>query len=171
MQYRKTKTGFTLIEALVAITILTAAIVGPLAIVSQSLIDAQIAKDKLTATYLAQEGIELVRAHRDTGALEGDSDWLSNVDACRNTSGCYIAPGGTVFACSGACPFITERQSDGLLAYDTGTEPDTPFVRKITISETAPNVEAEVTSVVTWSHGKNTNTVTIIERLLNWQGN
>ncbi|MEK7101886.1 MAG: prepilin-type N-terminal cleavage/methylation domain-containing protein [Patescibacteria group bacterium] len=70
--------GFTLIETMVAITILTFAIAGPMFTASRSIIAAQTARDQLTAMYLAQEGIEYVRMMRDNAYLEayheGDSD-------------------------------------------------------------------------------------------------
>lgn len=57
--------GFTLIETLVAITLLTTAIVAPIALTVQSLQAAFYARDQITAFYLAQEAIEAVRSLRD----------------------------------------------------------------------------------------------------------
>lgn len=59
------KKGFTLIETLVAIAILTLAVAGPLLVASRALVSAQIAQEQLAASYLAQEGIEYVRMMRD----------------------------------------------------------------------------------------------------------
>lgn len=61
--------GFTLIETMVAVTILTLSIAGPLFTASRTMIAAQIARDQLTASYLAQEGVEYVRAMRDNEYL------------------------------------------------------------------------------------------------------
>lgn len=63
------KEGFTLIETMVAISILTLAIAGPMFTASRSIVAAQTARDQLIATYLAQEGIEHVRAMRDNAYL------------------------------------------------------------------------------------------------------
>ena len=57
--------GFTLLETIIAVGILSAAVLGPLALVAQSLFGFPFAKNKLIAMNLAQEGIELVRAIRD----------------------------------------------------------------------------------------------------------
>lgn len=57
--------GFTLIEALIAITIVTFAVVGPLFTANRAIVAAQNTRFQLTASYLAQEGIEYVRAMRD----------------------------------------------------------------------------------------------------------
>lgn len=57
--------GFTLIEAMIAVTILTLSISGPLYTANSAIVASMIARDQLTASYLAQEGIEYVRAMRD----------------------------------------------------------------------------------------------------------
>lgn len=61
--------AFTLIETMVAISILTLAMAGPLFTASRAIVAAQTARDQLTASYLAQEGIEYVRAMRDNEYL------------------------------------------------------------------------------------------------------
>lgn len=61
--------AFTLVETLIAVSILTLSIAGPLLAASRSLVLAQVSRDKLTASYLAQEGIEYVRAMRDDAYL------------------------------------------------------------------------------------------------------
>ncbi|MDE1919730.1 MAG: prepilin-type N-terminal cleavage/methylation domain-containing protein, partial [Patescibacteria group bacterium] len=48
--------GFTLIEAMVAVTIVTLAVAGPLFTAGRAIIAAQISREQLTASYLAQEG-------------------------------------------------------------------------------------------------------------------
>ena len=61
--------GFTLIETLVAIALLTVAIVAPMSLVTQSLSSAFYARDQVTAYNLAQEGIEALRTVRDGNIL------------------------------------------------------------------------------------------------------
>ncbi|TSC86138.1 MAG: Uncharacterized protein G01um10148_644 [Parcubacteria group bacterium Gr01-1014_8] len=62
--------GFSLIETLVAISLLTIAIVVPMGLVAQSLATAFYARDQITAFHLAQEAIESVRSVRDGHILE-----------------------------------------------------------------------------------------------------
>lgn len=62
--------GFTLIETLVAISILLLSIIGPMEIAARGLFSAYYARDEIAAYYLAQEGVEYVRNLRDTMYLE-----------------------------------------------------------------------------------------------------
>lgn len=61
--------GMTLIETLIAITILAVAIVAPMSLTIQSLLAAYYARDQVIASNLAQEAIESVRAIRDGNIL------------------------------------------------------------------------------------------------------
>ena len=72
--------GFTIIELIISIFILTVAVVGIFSIFSMMVILTADAADKLTATYLAQEGLEIVSNMRD-------SNWL-NMDACAANTSC-----------------------------------------------------------------------------------
>jgi prepilin-type N-terminal cleavage/methylation domain-containing protein len=65
-QYKK---GFTLVETLVAITILLLAITGTMTTAQKGLQSAQYANEQVTAVFLAQEAIEAVRQYRDSQAL------------------------------------------------------------------------------------------------------
>jgi prepilin-type N-terminal cleavage/methylation domain-containing protein len=67
--------GFTLVETMVAIAIVTIAIVGPLMTASRTLVAAYTASDQLTASYLASEAIEYVQSMRDTMYL---ADYQAN---------------------------------------------------------------------------------------------
>jgi type II secretory pathway pseudopilin PulG len=78
------KKAFTLVETLIAITVLTLAVAGPLVTASRAIVAAQIASDQLTASYLAQEGIEYVRAARDDAYLAA---YQTNAVASSGVSG------------------------------------------------------------------------------------
>lgn len=75
--------GFTLIETLVAITLLTVAIVSPMSLVTKSLSTAYYARDQVTVFHLAQEAIEIVRRVRDNNILKNalgtDTDLLKDI--------------------------------------------------------------------------------------------
>ena len=92
--------GYTLVEVLVAISILLLAIVGPMTIAAKGLQSAYYARQQATALFLAQEAIEVVVASRNDALIEAikagtalDTAWrdwvVSPVFAlCRNASGC-----------------------------------------------------------------------------------
>jgi prepilin-type N-terminal cleavage/methylation domain-containing protein len=62
--------GFTLVETLVAISLLSFSIVAPMLLTVQSLSSAYYSRDEITAYYLAQEGIEEVHQIRDGQILQ-----------------------------------------------------------------------------------------------------
>lgn len=58
--------GFTLIETLVSAFVISMVVLGPLTLASNVAAYARTTKDTLTATYLAQESIELLRHQQDS---------------------------------------------------------------------------------------------------------
>lgn len=65
----QTKKGFTLVETLVSLFIFSLSITAIIVVSGKGVSDTTIAKNKITAVALAQEGIEMVRNIRDTYAL------------------------------------------------------------------------------------------------------
>lgn len=63
------QSGFTLVEALVAISVLIVGILSSFLLVNRVLYTMTNISDRLTASFLAQEGMELVRNIRDTNFL------------------------------------------------------------------------------------------------------
>jgi len=66
--------AFTLIETMVALAIFSVSVVSLIAMTSQGIANVSLAKNKLIASYLAQEGIEVVRNDRDSNG------WPPTVD-------------------------------------------------------------------------------------------
>lgn len=182
--------GFTLIETLIAILILVTAITGPLTIASRSVIAGQVAKDQITAFYLAQDAIEYVRFVRDTNRLNG-ADWVTGAGGsggaslipCTTGNGCYLdstdnedldsGTAGTqsIAVCSAACPAMKYDTSTNRFSYLSGS--NTLFTRQVKITSPSPgdpNNERVVTVTVTWTNPTNNpHTVTIVENIYNWQ--
>ncbi|PIZ89621.1 MAG: hypothetical protein COX89_00565 [Candidatus Nealsonbacteria bacterium CG_4_10_14_0_2_um_filter_37_10] len=76
--------SFTLIEVLVAVSVLIIGVLGVFTVVQNITFSAQINSSKLAATYLAQEGLELVKNQRDSNWLAG-SPWDSNLQSSTET--------------------------------------------------------------------------------------
>ena len=87
----KKNSGFTFVEVLVAVSIFTLSILALLVILTQGISNTNYARQKITATYLAQEGIEHGRNIRDTHVLyDGSLGWVNFLNDTRVTN--YPSP-------------------------------------------------------------------------------
>ncbi|MHB8860704.1 MAG: type IV pilus modification PilV family protein [Minisyncoccota bacterium] len=192
-----TSKGFTLIETMVAVTILALAISGPLLAASRAIVAAEVSRDQLTASYLAQEGIEYVRAMRDDEYLKlyvsagGDTTaawgkFLNVISACRssaaNPQACSFDPVGTggvpsLSLCSaGVCPQLHLANNGQTNYYTTNPSapniiPTTAFTRTIRVVDASTNgaTDVRIVSTVTWSFHGTPYTVTVTDHLTPWQ--
>lgn len=168
--------AFTLIETMVAISLLSLAIVAPMSLASQSLMSAYYARDQVTAFYLAQEGIEAVRSIRDGNVLKDsqgaginlldgiptdvpfvidtrtNQTWTTCVDQPLKTDGSFYGHGTS--PCATSDPGWTQ----------------TYFYRTLTAQFVAGTTdEIRLTATVSWvSGGFKVRTVTISENLYRW---
>lgn len=151
------KTGFTLVETLVAITILMIAVIVPLSIVANALQSSYFARDQITATYLAQDAIEYIRSLRDTDAIVAvtgtpGATWFSSLDAsCKSGVGCDV---DTIDHNTHTGPLRGPlRYDDQRGIYHASWNNIYPtlsrFTRKVKISGPAP--EYKVTVEVSWT--------------------
>ncbi|MHB8914153.1 MAG: type IV pilus modification PilV family protein [Minisyncoccota bacterium] len=191
-----TSKGFTLIETMVAVTILALAISGPLLAASRAIVAAEVSRDQLTASYLAQEGIEYVRAMRDDEYLKlySGSDtsaawgnFLNVISSCRPTvvslaQACSFDPVGTggvpsLSSCSaGVCPQLHLANNGQTNYYTTNPSapniiPTTAFTRTIRVVDASTNgaTDVRIVSTVTWSFHDTPYTVTVTDHLTPWQ--
>lgn len=170
--------GFTLVEMLVAILLLSFGIAGPFTVASQSIASSRYARDQVTAYNLAQEAMEYVRNLRDNRSLasEDNDDWLKSL----TDDGCVGGVGSCIVDTLRSTPNDILPRSGGnevlYLAADGmsyGHQPTanlSPFKRFFTVVETNPDDEALITVTVVWQRGSlPTRTVILRDRLLNWQ--
>jgi prepilin-type N-terminal cleavage/methylation domain-containing protein len=184
----KAHRAFTLIETMVAVTILTLAIAGPLFTASRAIVAAQNARDQLTASYLAQEGIEYVRMMRDDAYLNSYNihrndgvnvsvaawtDFLTSVTQCNATTNpthaCTLDLSGLS---SQFCLFrstctplylvngVYTQQSDGSVQKH--------FTRTIQVIAVSASDERIVSTVI-WSFHNIPYTVMVTDHLTPWQ--
>ncbi len=174
-------TGFTLIEAMVAVTILTLSIAGPLVAANSAFVASLIARDRLTASYLAQEGIEYVRAMRDKEFLtaypsgDGWSVFKNGIEAYCRDSLCTLdpvlrqmgyGPGSALASCSGSCGKL-HRRSDGVYTQQSIGE-QTVFTRTIRVDDVSETDE-RIISTVSWDYHGSSYFITITNNLTPWQ--
>jgi len=69
-KFFKNKRGFTLLEVLVAVSVLVIGSVAAFSTISATIRSVTFAKDKLIASFLAQEGIEIVKNIRNTNWIQ-----------------------------------------------------------------------------------------------------
>jgi len=154
--------GFTLIEVLVSLVIITVAM-GPVIILATSAVNVTSRiEHNLIASNLAQEGIEVIRNIRDT-------NWANNRSFDNNLPvGTWRVQWDTI---GGGLMAVTPnpvlKKNNGLYNYVIGT--DTVFRRTVTISK--PNSgELVLVSSVTWLERGNINrTISAESHLFNWK--
>lgn len=160
--------GFSLVETLVAITILLVTIMGPLYAFQQSIQSHYIARDKLIATALAQDGMEYVRSIRDNNYLNG-RPWLTSIDTCIGSGVlCNVdSVSDTVAVCPSAVCTALTLNSKKQYTHSSGL-PYTKFYRTVNL-RTINASEEEIVVKVQWKNSVGTSTVNIIGELYNWQ--
>ena len=135
--------AFSLLETLVAISIFTVSLLGIMSVLASSISSTSYAKQKMVATYLAQEGIEHTRNLRDTSVLSSASranGWV----AFKTTTD--ITYGTNVTGFTRIIKMMNPNGSDCPCGGD----------------------EVKITSDVSWKQGSGTFHITFSENLFNW---
>ncbi len=170
------KKGFTLLETLVALSILTSAVVGPLTLAFYSIRSAGLSQNQFTAFYLAQEALEYVKNQRDNNVLNGEANWLKDLapsgggsGLCRNSNGCTVdIPYNSIAICpSGNCPKMRYSSGTGLYHQNTSFGVESPFTRKIKL-DFISSYEEKVSVTISWAERFGTRSFTLEENIFNW---
>ena len=154
--------GFTILESIIAILVLSLSISGVFSAVQQSLSQSIISKDEVKAFYLAQEAIEIIKNKKDSNKIAGLNDpsitWLDDItDAsdCPFGSVCKVDARATdkIQICGvnwGDCPVLKQDSTTFLFNYTSGN--DTNFKREIQIESINAN-EIAVIVRISWTKG------------------
>lgn len=173
---QKKERGFTFVELIITIFVISIGILGAFSVLQQIISSSSMNSPKLVGSYLAQEGIEIVRNIRDTNWLEGE-DWRNGLDICSSSNtGCDAVDG-----CAGdyQSSFLENYSSDDFLYINSDgfyhqetTGEITPFKRRIVINE---NTDAygknylEVKVYVCWEQKGQKDSIEAQEYLYNWR--
>ena len=180
-ELRKKNKGFTLIETLIAVTIVGMALAGPLSIVGKSLISASFAKDQITAFYLAQEAIEYVHNLRDTN-LNLSIPWLTNnvsvsgdpadLSSCTESYPCMVdVPSARIYSCSPTistdkCEPLKYENAEHLYTNSSSSAEDSIFTRYLYLSP-INDKESSVVVNVSWKTGTLEKGIVLKENIFN----
>lgn len=166
--------GFTLLETMVAIFILVLSITGPMVFAQSGLRASFLARDQVTAFFLAQDAIETIKNIRDENGLNGNN-WLTNVCEEEPNIVCTIQIDTTdanpvAESCTGGVCDAFDIDADGRYVY--GANPPNPsrFTRTIYVRETNNEVEAQIVVEVGWTSNVRVGGARIIvqENMYNW---
>jgi len=188
--------GFTLIETMIAVFVLTAALSGFFALIANSLFSARYARNEITANYLLQEAVDSIRNDRDTTAFQNNdpstnTGWDTFLNKYRqggcfttfdSKNGCYFEPADPLSMpalCnvlptfgSANCPTFNYDENatnkDFYTYKNSGVRSN--FKRQI-IMQVNPNRADELDVKVTleWLNGNLLRTQSLVISLLNWQ--
>lgn len=184
----KKNSGFTLVESLFAVFILTFTIAGLMTIVANSLFSARYSKDEITVNYLLQETIDDIRNNRDATVFLGStwSDFRTHYESCFitlvNTKGCYFDVindrADKIKACSpDDCPFMfyDAGATNGSFYNYNSSYSVTSFKRKIVFTENSlgsdplKKDEIIVTVTVSWKNGSIPVSRSLSTSITNWR--
>ena len=171
----KKNRGFTLLETMVAIAILTISITGPLAFAQTGLRASYIARDQMVAFALAQDAIESIKNIRDTNALQ-KRNWLTYLDSCISGA-CNIDTAANVsqltnaniVSCSGGtCPLLRFNETTGVYSFNA-SDPESIFQRTIFMREVSSDEYSVVVEVEWDTHSSLQNRrIVVQENIYNW---
>jgi len=152
--------GFSLIEVIIAIFVITIGIVAVVNLISSAIGSVAISESQVIATNLCQEGLEVVRNIRDSNWEKAES-WNNGL-----SNGNYrIEYNSNALLALSDNPAL-KLNSNGYYQYSSGN--DTLFHRKITINNINDH-ELDAISEVGWrQRGKSVNTRAKI-KLYDWR--
>lgn len=133
--------AFSVLEVIVAIAIMVIGMLGISSLMIQSLQAGNIDKDYLTASMLAQEGLELVRNQRDLNWLTENADWYDHIIEDGHYSIDYYPLSGTQINIEQSVDSISDNGARleidgfGFYAHNITGGVDTNFYRLISVDD------------------------------------
>lgn len=169
--------GQSIIEAMIAISILTVGFLGIATLLGRSFVLNRENSDELTGTYLASEGIELMKniLDHDTYASSSSGDaWGSCQNMCTGDGVYQVAYDSAVPSADPGCissgPALHFNAATGIYDYANGS-PESKFTRCVTIAHNtygAGQNEVTVNSIVLWSENGIPTSINLEDHFYNW---
>ncbi len=174
----RNRNGQSLVEAMIALSVLVTGFLGIMTLLSQSFFLSRTTSDRLIATYLASEGIELAKNLIDHDVYAGNG-WGVCFAVPVGGSGDYEVDYATLTQGQNCPPavysgrYLIFDQTAHLYGYNfASTSTDdlavTDFTRDIRVAVPAASQgnEIVVTSIVGWSNGQN---IILEDHFYNWR--
>jgi prepilin-type N-terminal cleavage/methylation domain-containing protein len=163
---KKLNKGFSIIEVLVAISVILVSFTAALNLINRSMAFHDLAYSRLVASYLAQEGIEIVRNIRDNNFIlnQPDRPW-----DCGLEPGEYQVQYNDLSLKYYTGEPLNLDTTTGLYNYDpiSSTNVPTRYTRKIVIEKISDN-HIRVQSIVSWSNRGGNFQIIVEDHLYNW---
>lgn len=176
--FKQKNNGFTLVEALVSISILVMAVTGAFTAAQGGISSSNFSKNQIIAFYLAGEAVEQIRNLRDQNGINNTADWLQDIAGvgagypCDQGKVCMIdAVAGSISPCTGlndTCPNLRLDPINGFYGYNIAYASSTIFNRQIRMTKIS-NDEWAVSVIVDWSNKGLTRKFEVRENIMNWQ--
>jgi len=173
MQRHTRRGGQTIVEAMVAISLLIVGFLGIITLINRSIGLNRVVSDNYTATYLASEGIEVVKNLVDGNFIQ-NQPFFNGFASC--TSGCdWEVQYDTTWAAANrpvaySARLLSYDSTSHLYSYNSAFGEPTAFTRKVSVLLGGPqDNELTVHSVVTWkTRGGGQSTVDLEDHFYNW---
>ena len=140
--------GQLLIESLVAITVISISLLGIFTLISRSLSLNRIVNNQYVGTYLAAEGIEVVKNIIDTNIIHDCEPWNAEPNAALTTAGDYAVEYDSTQLLPRQADPLSYDEGTGLYSYQSGGE-ESKFVRTVSIDPISSE-HIKVVSLVEW---------------------
>jgi Tfp pilus assembly protein PilV len=170
----KNKSGQILIETMVALGMVVIGVLGLLSLLSSSIGINKVVSDQYVASYLASEGIEIVKNIIDNNVVE-NQPFNNGLLNCQPPAGCRAQYDDYELSQDNPnepIKFYSSDNSSDLYryAYQYSTGDDTSFVRVITVSEGTIEDELVVHSIVNWTtRGGAQSSIDLEDHFYNWR--
>ena len=152
--------GFTLVETLVALAVISTALMGVSSLIIANIFNARTVQHNLVAGNLAQEGLEVVRAIRD-------NDWLAG-----NTFGDALSDGLYRVQWNDLSlrpidinPELRLDKTVGVYSYDSG---DPTVYKRTIVIEQISSVEIKILAIVEWENRGRPGRLEVESHLFDW---